>query len=248
VPARGEGRLVALEGPSAVGKTTVSRLIADLADWTVIGEAAIRLEPPPSLEVPTPKDLVRVERRLLREERRRCQTVERLRREGIDVLLDTGPFGPATYSIGMAAEEARYGPAAAAIVHEVLDDLDAGRLTVPDRVVYLTASDATLRSRARGSRADHPAELAPRHRQVGRLERAFWEGLAPRSNGAVLILRSRGPPAADAKRLLARVDTPAPSLAARLLRSRLRDAARGLPTASTEIVKNRARSRRPPRR
>ncbi|MCI4325002.1 MAG: AAA family ATPase [Thermoplasmata archaeon] len=248
MPARGDGRVVALEGPSAVGKTTVSRLLADRADWTVIGEAAVRLDPPPSLRVVAPADLLRIERRLLREERRRCRTAERLRRKGVDVLLDTGPVGAATYALGMAAGDGRYASAARAIVTEVVRDLETGRLTVPDRVLYLTASDATLRSRANLSRAEHPAELAPRHWQVGRFERAFWEGIAERSGGSVALLPSRGSPSTGAERLRTALARPAPRLARRLLVARLREAARRRPSAGTEIVKNRARSRRPPRR
>jgi hypothetical protein len=209
-----------------VGKTTLSRLIADRAEWTVLGEAAVRIDPPASLRVDTPADLLRVERRLLREERRRCRTATRLREEGLDVLLDTGPFGPATYSLGMAAREPKYASAAVAVVDEVLDDLRAGRMTVPDRVVYLTASEAALRARAERSRQDHPVELMGRHRDVGRIERAFWAQLARRSSGSVLLLPSRGPPAADARRLLARLALPTPRLPARLLRSQLRQATR----------------------
>lgn len=239
---------MAVEGPSAVGKTTVTRLIADRTDWTVLGEASLRIDPRLNLRVASPSDLLRIERRLLIEERRRCRSADRLRAQGVDVLLDTAPFGPATYAMGMAQRKPVYISAGGAIVDQVLRDLESQRLTVPDRVVYLTAPEAILRRRAEASVVDHPLEFADRHREVARFERGFWEEVAERSHGSVVLLHSKGPPSRDATVLLSRLAKPAPRLSARLLRSRLREARQKWRGLGTEIVKNRARSRRPPRR
>jgi hypothetical protein len=248
VRSEGPGRIVALEGPSAVGKTTISRLLASRSDWVVLGEASVRLRPRPSLRFVDPTELVRLERRLLVEERRRCRAAERLRRDGIDVLLDTAPVGPATYSLGLAKLDPAYNGAAAEIAELVIEDLRTGRLAAPQQVLYISASDRTLRRRAASSRADHPEGLAARHRAVGRFERAFWSSVARGSGGSVLLVPTRGPASADAARLLREISRPTLGRRPGFLESRLRKALRVAVEGGTEIVKNRARSRRPPRR
>jgi hypothetical protein len=242
------GRVVALDGPSAVGKTTVSRLVGDRSEWTVLGEASVRLRPRPTLRFASPSELLRIERRLLGEERRRCDTAQRLRASGLDVLLDTAPFGPATYSLAIARLDATYGPTASRITDLVVEEVRSGHLLVPDRIVCLSATESQLRTRAKADRPRHPPRLAERHREAGRIERRFWTALARASDGSVGFLSTAGAPSSLASRLLSRMAKPAPALGERVLLDTLRKFEKDCLDGSTEIVKNRARSRRPPRR
>jgi hypothetical protein len=242
------GRVVALEGPSAVGKTTVSRLVGDRSDWTVLGEASVRLRPRPTLRFTSPAELLRIEHRLLGEERRRSDTAGRLRASGLDVLLDTAPFGPATYSLAVARLDPTYAPTASRITNLLLEDIGRDRLLVPDRIVCLKASEPELRKRADTDSVRHPPRLAQRHREVGRIERTFWSALAEASNGSVGFLPCTGSPSGVAVRLLSRLAKPAPALPGRVLLDTLRKFETYCLGSGAEIVKNRARSRRPPRR
>jgi hypothetical protein len=223
VPTKGRGRVVALEGPSAVGKTTVSRLIGDQSDWTVLGEASVRLRPRPTLRFASPSDLFRIERRLLGEERRRSDTARQLSDRGLDVLLDTAPFGPATYSLAVARLDPAFGPTASRIAEHVVENVRVGRLLVPDRVVCLSAPDSALRTRAGSDRQRHPLRLAARHREVGRIERRFWTSLAKVSDGAVGFISASGAPLGVTSRLLARVAKRGPALGERVVLRTLRD-------------------------
>ncbi|MCI4318015.1 MAG: hypothetical protein L3J96_05695 [Thermoplasmata archaeon] len=219
----GRGRVVALEGPSAVGKTTVSRLLADRSDWTVLGEASVRLRPRPTLRFASPSGLFRIERRLLGEERRRCDTARQLSDRGLDVLLDTAPFGPATYSLAVARLDPAFGPTASRIAAQVVEEVRNGRLLVPHRVVYLSAPDSALRTRAEADRQRHPPRLAARHRAVGQIERKFWTSLAKASDGAVGFLSASGAPSGVASRLLTRLAKRGSALDERVVLGTLRD-------------------------
>lgn len=242
------GRLVAVEGPSAVGKTTVTRRIAETSDWTLLGEASLRLRPRLGLRFGSPAELRRIEERLIAEERRRSETARQLTERGVDVLLDTAFFGPATYTAAVARLDPTYAPVAARIVGSVAQDVRTDRLRVPDRVVYLSASDRVLQARAAASRSVHPSRLAERHRMVGPIERGFWTAVASESRGAVRTLSALGSPASAASRLVRELARPAPPLPKRLVLRHLEELRRSAETPVAEIVKNRARSRRPPRR
>jgi thymidylate kinase len=244
VTGRRRGRLVALEGPSGIGKSTVAERLAVRYGWTVVREAYQTLRPRPSLRFRTPRALAAIERRLLGAERRRMRRARDLQDGGTDVLLDTTPFGPATYPSGYAQLDPRYAPVAARLVAAVAEDVRTGRLVIPEQIVYLSASSLLAKQRAAGAARTHPPDLRQRHADVARWERRFYGRLVRSSGGAVIRVEAQGPP-----------DRVAHSIALRLRRElpRLRgiDVARALavdgsallaPTPAT--VKNRARSRR----
>jgi len=172
------GRIVALEGRSGVGKSRLLRFLLDRhPEWVGIPEAYERLRPRPSLDVPDRVELGTVERRLLREERRRYREAIRRRAEGRTVILDTGPFGPLTYAVGLA----RLDPA-----RDVVGALEGAyrraardrTLGVADLTLRLSAPDRTVRARVRRDRARCPARGGGRraHRRLGEVDPRVLRG------------------------------------------------------------------------
>jgi hypothetical protein len=211
-------------------------------------EASTLLRPPPRLEFGSPAELARIERRLLDAERRRSRAAERLRSDGVDVLLDTAPVGPATYSLGVARLRPEYATVAVRVLDSVLSDVRSGRLAVPDEVLYLEASPGVLRRRAARARATHPTELVARHWRVGATERAFWLALARSHPRSVRIVRAAGAPARTVREMRESVRTRPPRLPRAAVVGAIRDARRELVGLGIVIVKKGASSRRPPRR
>jgi hypothetical protein len=248
VPPNPRGRLVALEGPSAVGKSTVGREAAAGSDWVFLPEASVLLRPAPDLDFHTPAQLAKVEQRLLGAERRRAHAVARLRDDGVDVLLDTASIGPATYSLAVARLWPEYRAVAASVLATVATDLRAGRLQFPDEVVYLDAPPATLRRRASEARGTHPAHLLARHWTVGAVERSFWETLSQGSPGSVRMVRTAGTAEVAARRVLAATAGPQPALPVAVVVRELERARRALRGAGNVTLKKGAPSRRLPRR
>jgi hypothetical protein len=248
VPSPTRGRLVALEGPSAVGKTSTGRAVAAGSNWLFLPEASALLRSAPTLEFHAPADLAAVERRLLEGERRRARATGRLLQDGVDVLLDTSPIGPATYSLGVARLWPEYRTVASRILTTVVSDLRAGRLLVPDEVLYLEAPPATLRRRASQARETHPAHLLERHWTVGAVERGFWSTLAQASLGSVRIVRTTGTPEDASSRVLSAIREPQPPLPLAVVVRELDAARRALASSGNVSVKKGASSRRPPRR
>jgi len=242
------GRLVALVGPSAVGKTTVGRAVAAAAGFVFLPEPAAAGDPLPSLEFGTPAQLAAIEARLMAVERRRSRAAERLRADGVDVLLDTAPVGPATYSLGVARLHPEYRPVAERIVAAVRHDLESGRISAPDRVLHLDASPATLRRRAAGVPSTHPADLLARHWAVARYEREFWGVLASERPDAVRMISLGAPMPSAARRVAKALVRPGRPLGVGALLGALQTAGRVPPVPRKVTVKNRASSRRPPRR
>ena len=95
------GRLVALEGGSASGKSTLVTAAARTFGWRPLAEAFDRLDPAPSLDFDSPRELLRLEATLLAEEVRRYHEARRLTERGATVLADTGFLGPLTYTLGL---------------------------------------------------------------------------------------------------------------------------------------------------
>jgi len=66
------GKIVAVEGASAAGKTTALAAVAEATGWTVVPEAYRRITPTPSLQFHSAAELLDLERRLLEEDARRA--------------------------------------------------------------------------------------------------------------------------------------------------------------------------------
>jgi thymidylate kinase len=198
--------LLAFEGPSGVGKTTLSRLLSDQLNWPLIPEAYGRLRPPKTLTFRTASELWRIEARLIEEDCRRYAEARRLRRTDSGVILDTDFLGPLTYSWGIAARmDAKFD-----IVEKVrrrLIEAQARReWGLADLYVYLDAPAALVAKRAASSPADHPTGLQERHEKVGQAERIlFQDRLSRLLPGRVITLRARDRPERLLERLVARL-------------------------------------------
>jgi thymidylate kinase len=249
--------LIALEGPSGAGKTTVARVAARRYDWDVLPEAYERLAPTVDLAYAGASELLRLERQLLAEEHRRYRRAGAARRNGRTVILDTGFFGPLTYTAGLVA--LRLAP------RRTLDALlaaagSAGRhrsLGLPDAVVYLELPEPQLRHRIARDPAGHPPDLAPRHLAVGRFEHALYRGpLAEVLEGRIAFVPASGAPDRVARRVAAAVRRLPIEGSRRGVRERLIERIRSAatsgtlrrPRASAATVKKPARSARAPSR
>jgi hypothetical protein len=176
----GVGRVIAVEGASAAGKTTAVARAAARVGAAVVPEAYRRLEPPPSLEFATEEELVRLEETLLAEDARRFAEARRLARAGRTVLADTGFLGPLTYTAGLV--ELRV--ASPRTLRDLIGRaraLAARRAWGPgDGTVYLATSPHAQYARARADPSGHPARLVARHMAVGAIERRLYrERFAP---------------------------------------------------------------------
>jgi len=224
------GRLVAVEGGSASGKTTLVAAAAHTLGWRPLPEAYDRLDPAPSLDFDSPRELLRLEATLLAEEAKRYREACQLCATGLTVVADTGFFGPLTYTLGLGELGLAPESVAAALVRSARSLVMAGRLGLPDLTVYLRTTARERAGRARADARRHPPDLWLRHEAVGRFERRFLERelsavrptgfrvlradgpatvLARRLRTIVATLPSRPASRADALALLARLDRPA---------------------------------------
>ncbi len=187
------GRILALEGASGAGKSTVTRAAARAYGWVRLAEAFDRLDRP-DLDFRTESELRWIERTLLREDARRFAEARRLRERGRIVVADTGFLGPLTYTAGLVA--------LGIAPREVFDEIEAlacrlGRDSaygLPDVVVYLDVPETTRRRRAGKDARRHPSELDRRHATVARFERGFYRDLrAQLAPGAVRFVRADRP-------------------------------------------------------
>ncbi|MCI4369321.1 MAG: AAA family ATPase [Thermoplasmata archaeon] len=195
--------VVALEGPSAAGKTTLSRALAQAVNAVYMDEAYYRLEPRPSLELAGPDELFDVETRLLDEEARRFTEASTLLREGKTVVADTSFLSPITYTFGLAY--LRLVPPE--LFHRLLRRARGlaaeGSWGLPEHVVYLSAGLDLTRRRAAEAPAKHPPQLRARHSAVARIERRLWLGPIRESMpGRVHVLTAATP----LNRLIEQVD------------------------------------------
>ena len=173
------GRLVAVEGASAAGKSTLVRRAAERLGWTPVTEAFDRLDPAPSLDFETAQELLRLEGTLLAEECRRYRESRRYCERGATVLTDTGFLGPLTYTWGLFALGRAPRWVAERLSRSTRALARTGRLGLPDLTVYLDTPQAVRRLRAREDPGRHPPALAPRHESVGRLERRYYQDRFP---------------------------------------------------------------------
>ncbi|NNN18022.1 MAG: hypothetical protein HKL79_06655 [Thermoplasmata archaeon] len=168
------GAIVAIEGPSAAGKSAVSLAAGALSGGATLPEAYVRLGRRVPLEYRSSPELVRIERRLLREDVRRWRQARDLARQGRTVYLDTGVFGTLTYTWGLV-ELGRARPVALSAIGGSVDRaLRSGRLGLPDRIAFIDTPPSVRRRRARQSPEGHPARLDELHARVGELERVLW--------------------------------------------------------------------------
>lgn len=170
---RRRGIILALEGPSGVGKTTIAREVAAHLRATYLAEAWERMRPSPSLRYRSRAELLRLERRLLAAEGRRFLRARRLAWAGRPVVADTGFLGPLTYSAGLARVPREF-DVVRPLVAEAVTGVAAGTLGTADLTVYLDATARTLERRQARSRETHPDDLARRHRRVAAVERGLW--------------------------------------------------------------------------
>jgi hypothetical protein len=173
------GRLIALEGHSAAGKTTLVRAAVRRFRWEPLAEAFDRLTPAPSLDFGSSRELVRLERTLLGEEARRYREARTICAWGRTVLADTWFLGPVTYTHGLV----RLGRAPMSVWRSVersaRSRLRRGSLGIPDLTVYLDTTRRERRHRARDDPDHHPAALFSRHEAVGEIEKPYFEEVFP---------------------------------------------------------------------
>ncbi len=216
------GRIVALEGPSASGKSSVAARWAERTGGTVVEEAFERLRPRPSLALGSPRNLLELELALLREEPRRLAVARLGSGRGRTVLLDTGVLGPLTYTAGLVAD----GRAPPSLLDRLLAEArrlrDRGRWALPTGIVYLLTPSSVRRARAGRDPRGHPSVLRRRHEQVGAWEIRFYRrALAPILGDRLRFVSGRGAPDHVAEHVVAAIDLLPRSLAPAALSERV---------------------------
>lgn len=188
-----------------MGKSTLTKLLGSAPGSTRLREAWERLDPQPSLELGTRRDLLSLERRLLEVEAERFTEARALAEEGKTVWLDTGTLGPITYCAGLAWLTGGELDLRNPLLRWAKSDLRAGRWGIPDLVVHLDLPLPEVL--ARGIRSGrHPPPLLARHLLVSRFETEFFRGrLARILPRRVLAVSARGNPEALARTVLLRV-------------------------------------------
>jgi thymidylate kinase len=173
------GRLIAIEGRSAAGKTTLVRAAASQLRWQPLAEAFDRLDPAPSLEFASPRELLLLEGTLLAEEVRRYREAREMCVRGDTVLVDTGFFGPLLYTRGLVELGRAPESAGRAVLRSTLSLLRRGALRMPDLTIYLETTASARVSHLRADTLHHPFGLARRHEAVGAVEQRFFEEAFP---------------------------------------------------------------------
>jgi len=210
------GRLIALEGRSASGKTTLVRAAARALGWAPLAEAFDRLDPAPSLEFRSVAELLRIEGTLLAEETRRYREARELCSRGRTVLADTGFLGPVTYTFGLVELGVVPASAGASLERSARSLVRRGHLGIPDLTVYLDTTERERRRRAQADPAHHPSALIRRHEAVGAFEhRYFATVFAEAIPGRFQSLRARSAPRSLVKELRPLVEGRAPPPASR---------------------------------
>ncbi len=192
--------IIALEGPSASGKSTVAARLCARRGWALIAEGADRLDPPPSLDFRSEGELFDLETKLLEEDARRFESACRLAARGETVVCDTGFLGPLSYTAGLAATRKCEARTYARLLAAARRHARARRIGLPDLSVYLAVPAALRAERAARDPAHHPARLRARHELIGRFE---WDVVRPwltaGQHGRVAVVGSTGPVEAVAR-------------------------------------------------
>jgi len=179
MPAR--SLLIAIDGISAAGKSSLVARAATAFGWVALAEAYDRLEPRPRIGVTSDRALARVERLLLEAEADRWRAARELCARGRTVVADTGFLGPLTYSWALEALGTARPPLLRGLVARTRRLAGRGAWGMPDVVVYLATGAAMRRRRAAADPVRHPPALAARHEAVGRVEERFYAELLPRA-------------------------------------------------------------------
>ncbi|MGI0155793.1 MAG: AAA family ATPase [Thermoplasmata archaeon] len=174
------GTVIAIEGPSAAGKTTVAARVARTTGGVVLPEAYRRIIPTPNLELGSPAELLDLEERLLREDADRYLEALARARAGATVVADTGFLGPLTYTWALVVQGAAPLSSLVALRDRARSLARHGEWGLADEYFYLETTAAARAGRIRADRAGHPPALARRHEEVGVLELRFYrERFAP---------------------------------------------------------------------
>jgi len=171
-----EGWVVALEGASGAGKTTVAESVGRAQGWTVIAEAYRRIVPTPSLEYGSPEELIRLETRLLEEDARRYREARAAAASGGVVLADTGFLGPLTYTWGLVEDGQTPFACLAALVDQARSLAGRSEWGSADLYLYLDTPREVRAERARATAGGLSPRVVERHQRVGELEREFYVG------------------------------------------------------------------------
>jgi len=199
--------VLAVEGVSGAGKSTVAAALAKRLGGHVVTEAYDRLDRGLSLDYDSPEALRRLELALLEEESARFAEAERRRAERTPVVLDTGYLGPLTYSWGLREIDGASPELVAELVAKARDLLDHSALGLPDLTLYLDVPEALAAVRENQDPKGHPAELRERHRKVGRYERILYEREFPRTlPGRFAIIAGDGTPVSIAAAVADRLE------------------------------------------
>jgi len=186
--------IVAIEGPSAAGKSAVVRAIASRPGTWPLAEAYDRIRPPPSLEFHSLSELLDLELGLLTEEGRRYQLASRTAARGTRVIADTGFLGPISYTAGLVRLGVAPAPVLVALLSETRRLVRRGGWGLPDAILYLDVGAAERKRRAGTDPIGHPAGLYARHAEVAKFEReTYRRDLAPLLGGRLQFVRADGP-------------------------------------------------------
>ena len=196
-------RIVAVEGPSAAGKSSVVARLAATEGWLPLAEATDRLGAAVDLRYRSFAELARLERRLLDEEAVRWATARAWVRRGRTVVADTGFLGPLTYTRGLVAAGLAPARVLGPLLRRARSMANRRAWGLPDLTVYLVAAEATRRRRARADRTRHPADLDARHATVAPWEAEFYRTVGTSiDRGRVRTVRAEGPVEEVARRVV----------------------------------------------
>jgi AAA domain len=199
--------VVAVEGISGAGKSTVAPLLARALDAELLLEAYDRLRPRPSLGFTTERDLLRLEEQLLEEDAARYREADQIAGGGGRVVVDTGFFGPLTYTRALVTLDLASPGAFRALVRSARSLRDRYQWGSPDRILWLDTTASTRRRRTRSDPRGHPVSFAGRHERVGEEERRIYFGpLSPVLGRRLRAVDANGPIGAVVRRAASAVD------------------------------------------
>lgn len=203
--------VVAIEGASGAGKSSVARALATRLAAHRIDEAFDRLHRRPLLEFSSRSELAELEQTLFEEEVRRWRELGAARARSLPVVLDTATLGPLTYTWGLREAfhpEWDVAPDLALSAHRAHAE---GRWGIPDLTMYLDVPEAVAVERARRDPDAHSPGLVERHRQVARYERSLYVREFPRRfPGRFGVVTGEGSPERVALELEERLERVAP--------------------------------------